>query len=150
MQADFANLKPLNPSGLVGFSKFRDPNEKSNTNGASGDKAGKKRQTDADSDDEDVDVKTEVTIKTEGDDTLDAANGMLSPEDAKRQAELAQGVQKIRVSEITTIGVDADQEIAETTTLDRRGRCSFASTSKSKVTLFKHSNGRVNPSSHFE
>ena len=97
LQADFANLKPLNPNGLKGFSTFRDPNEKSDPNGASANKGDKKRQNDVDSDDDEVDPKNEVLIKTEGDDMQDA-NDMLSPEDAKRQAELAQGVQKIRVS----------------------------------------------------
>ena len=96
MQADFANLKPLNPSGLMGFSKFRDPNESSGTNGTSRVTAGKKKHSDVDSDDDETDVAKEVFIQTEGDDVQDDS-GMLSPEDAKRQAELAQGVQKIRV-----------------------------------------------------
>ena len=111
MQADFENLKPLNPNGLMGFSKFRDPNEKSNANGTSTDKASKKRLNDVDSDDEDVDIKKEVLIKTEGDDILDA-NGMLSPEDSKRQAELAQGVQKIRVTDILQIKAELILTIA--------------------------------------
>ena len=101
MQADLANLKPLNPGGLKGFSTFRDPNEKPDTNGIS--KTAKKRQKDADSEDEEADAKKEVLIRTEGDDMQDA-NGMLSPEDAQRQAELAQGVQKIRVSNMSNIG----------------------------------------------
>lgn len=95
MQADFAKLKPLNPNGLVGFSKFRDPNERSDTNGVK-DKASKRRSNDEDSD-EDVEVTKEVLIKIEGDD-IPEANGILSPEDARRQGELAEGVQKIRVS----------------------------------------------------
>ena len=94
MQADFAKLKPLNPNGLLGFSTFRDPHEQSETNGKN--KAGKKRSNDEDSD-EDVEMPKEVLIKTEGDD-IQEANGVLSPEDAKRQRELAEGVQKIRVS----------------------------------------------------
>ena len=81
----------------MGFSTFRDPNEKADTNGSSTNKAAKRRPTDADSDDEDGDVSKEVEIKLEGDDMQDS-NGVLSPEDAKRQGELAQGVQKIRVS----------------------------------------------------
>ena len=94
MQADFAKLKPLNPNGLTGFSKFRDPNE-IDSNEDLGNKAGKKRHSIVDSDEEEADVKTEVLIKLESD--VDS-NGVLSPEDAKRQGELAQGVQKIRVS----------------------------------------------------
>ena len=96
MQADFANLKPLKPNGLAGFSKFRDPTE-ADTNGGSSSKAGKKRQNDADSDDEDAEIKNEVLIKLEGDEITES-NGVLSAEDAKRQGELAQGVQKIKVS----------------------------------------------------
>ena len=95
MQADFAKLKPLNPNGLMGFSKFRDPSERSETNGVK-DKVGKKRSNDEDSD-EDVEISKEVVIKTEGDDIHDASS-LLSPEDARRQGELAEGVQKIRVS----------------------------------------------------
>ena len=95
LQADFANLKPLNPHALSGFSKFRDPNEQSGTNGTTSSRSGKRR-TDDDSDDEDGETKKEVLIKTQGDDIPDP-NGMLSPEDAKRQTELSQGVQKIRV-----------------------------------------------------
>ena len=97
MQADFAKLKPLNPNGLMGFSKFRDPNERSETNGVK-DKVGKKRSNDEDSD-EDVEISKEVVIKTEGDDIQDASS-LLSPEDARRQGELAEGVQKIRVNYI--------------------------------------------------
>lgn len=95
MQSDFAKLKPLNPNGLMGFSQFRDPNERSETERLKN-KASKKRSNDEDSD-EDVEISKEVFIKTEGDD-MQEANGILSPEDAKRQGELAEGVQKIRVS----------------------------------------------------
>ena len=98
MQADFAKLKPLNPNGLTGFSKFRDPNE-ADSNEDSGNKAGKKRHSIVDSDDEETDAKNEVLVKLEIDDV--DSNGVLSPEDAKRQGELAQGVQKIRVSNRT-------------------------------------------------
>ena len=102
MQADFAKLKPLNPNGLTGFSKFRDPNE-ADSNEDTGNKAGKKRHSIVDSDDEETDVKNEVLIKIENDDV--DSNGVLSPEDAKRQGELAQGVQKIRVSNRTILGL---------------------------------------------
>lgn len=95
MQADFAKLKPLNPNGLMGFSKFRDPNERSETERLKN-KASKKRSNDEDSDEE-LEAPKEVLIKSEGDD-IQEVNGMLSAEDAKRQGELAEGVQKIRVS----------------------------------------------------
>lgn len=95
MQAEFAKLKPLNPNGLMGFSKFRDPNERSETERLKN-KASKKRSNDEDSDEE-VEVPKEISIKSEGDD-IQEVNGILSAEDAKRQGELAEGVQKIRVS----------------------------------------------------
>ena len=102
MQADFANLKPLNPMGLKGFSGFRDPNAGPDTNGTPAGKGGKRSKVDIDSDDEEeLDATTELLIKTEGDDVQNF-DDVLSPEDAKRQAELAQGVQKIRVSNFTT------------------------------------------------
>ena len=97
MQADFSNLKPLNPNGLKGFSQFRDPSERNDANGRSKDKSSKKSSGDVDSDD-DIDLKDEPDIKIEeGGDNPDS-NAMLSPEDARRQGELAEGVQKIRVS----------------------------------------------------
>lgn len=102
MQADFAKLKPLNPNGLMGFSKFRDPSERSETNGVKKE-VGKKRSNDDDSD-EDVEIAKEVLIKTEGDD-IQGADGMLSPEDARRQGELAEGVQKIRVSVVQSVAI---------------------------------------------
>lgn len=101
MQADFAKLKPLNPNGLMGFAKFRDPNERSETERLKN-KASKKRLNDEDSDEDVEEAPKEVSIKTEGDD-IQEVNGMLSAEDAKRQGELAEGVQKIRVSIIHSL-----------------------------------------------
>ena len=94
MQADLANLKPLKPHGLGGFSEFRDPSGQTDSNGGRSGKTGTKRGTDADSD-EDIDVKDEPDLKVE---ESEAKDTMLSPEDARRQVELADGVQKIRVS----------------------------------------------------
>ena len=91
MDANFAKLKPLSgSSGLKTFTEMRDPTER--VNGDKKDKTSKKRR-DVDSDDDvDLEVKPE-----EGEPSKDA-NAMLSPEDARRQGELAEGVQKIRVS----------------------------------------------------
>ena len=73
---------------------MRDP---SRTNGDSAkEKGGKKRQPDIDSDD-DLDAADDVVIKAEAAEDNDI-NAMLSPDDARRQGELADGVQKIRVS----------------------------------------------------
>lgn len=90
--ADFSaaasKLKPLNPKGLRDFQEFRDPSERAAHGG--GVKDEKKRVKDEDSD-EDIPIKQEADVDED-------TNAMLSPEDARRQGELAEGVQKIRVS----------------------------------------------------
>lgn len=142
MQADFAKLKPLNPNGLTGFSKFRDPNE-ADSNEDSGKKAGKKRHSIVDSDDEETDVKNQVLIKLESDDV--DSNGVLSPEDAKRQGELAQGVQKIRVSNRNNSlnNGDTHDDLAQATTFDGSFRFAFSCTRPEKVSSFEHANSRL-------
>ena len=71
---------------------MRDPTE---TNGEKSGKVGKKRQSDLDSDEED-DARDDVLAKTEDAESKEA-DADLSPEDLRRQGELADGVQKIRV-----------------------------------------------------
>jgi len=93
VKTDFANLKPLKPGGALGFSNFRDTDTWSTSSNAKG-KAIKKEFSDMDSDEEDDDT---VIVKSGEIESQDALNGLLSPEDAKRQGELAEGVQKIRV-----------------------------------------------------
>ena len=93
VKTDFASLKPLNPGGALGFSKFRDT-EPRLTSSKVKDQTIKKEFSDMDSDEEDDD---KVVVKHEDIDSQDASNNTLSPEDAKRQGELADGVQKIRV-----------------------------------------------------
>lgn len=68
---------------------MRDPTERSN-----GEKQGKdsKKRRDFDSDDE-----LETEDKAEDAEASKDANATLSPEDARRQGELAERVQKIRV-----------------------------------------------------
>ena len=87
---DFSKLGPLKTTGTVGFSGYRDT--------ANAKKKSTKRDTDAmdsDADDEDDERLPNGTydadVKQEGDKHL-------SPEDARRQGELAEGVQKIKVS----------------------------------------------------
>ena len=147
LQADFANLKPLNPNGLAGFAKFRDPNESPDTNGTHKSKSDKKRPKDVDSDDEEIEAGKEVLIKTEGDD-MQESNCMLSPEDAKHQAELASGVQKIRVDWTDQyMGTRAKLQIAETATLDGSYRFPITCTSTSSITVFEHTDCRLNTAS---
>lgn len=87
---DFGNLKPLNASaGTKNFGGYRDPSAQSPKS--------KKKVGDAmdsDADDED-DVKPSAEDADEDKD--ESRKGMLSPEDAIRQGELAEGVRKIKV-----------------------------------------------------
>lgn len=92
VQTDFANLKPLKPGGALGFTTFRDtsdPRDKSKSK-----KNGNDDEMESDEEDE---VKLEGIIKTEEVEGDDFKNSMLSPEDAKQQGELAEGVKKIKV-----------------------------------------------------
>ena len=83
-------MKPLKPGGAKGFTGFRDTDTRPpKTKGA------KKQQSDEmDSDEDDNDVQPEVKQENE---SQELSNGMLSPEDAKRSGELAEGVKKIKV-----------------------------------------------------
>lgn len=94
---DFSNLGPLNPSGTVGFSAFRDQD----TEAAKRRKARKKSNGNVggalndDSDDEDD--ENELIGKMQDIDEKDVDN-KLAPEDVKFQGELADGVNRIHVS----------------------------------------------------
>ena len=74
----------------MGFSSFRevsDPREKPSSKNGAGDAM----ESD---DDDDLEIdRVEKLAEPEGD---DFKNGLLSPEDAKRQGELAEGVKKIK------------------------------------------------------
>lgn len=95
-QLDFSNLPPLKSGGTVGFSAFRDSDKK--------DKARKKKSNgnhgdamaeDSEEDDDDV----EIVGKLDDLDDKDVKD-MLSPEDARYQGELAEGVGRIKVSAV--------------------------------------------------
>jgi hypothetical protein len=89
---DFSNLGPLNKFGTVGFSGYRD-NARSKKK--SMDKAANHDAMDSDADDNDDGPVVEQDDEADG----KQENGkMLSPEDARRQGEIAEGVQKIKVS----------------------------------------------------
>lgn len=78
----------------MGFSGFRDPNARR----ASGKAKAKASKSDSEMDsDEDEDVGSTTPLKIEDADSKADSNNMLSLEDAKRQDEVAEGVQKIRV-----------------------------------------------------
>jgi hypothetical protein len=95
-QLDFSNLAPLKPGGTIGFSSFRD-NEISSANR---NKARKKSNGSIagamveDSDEDDDDIELVETMEDVDDKDVKT---MLSPEDAKHQGELADGVGRIKV-----------------------------------------------------
>ena len=94
LNADFASLGPLKKEGTIGFSTFRDNETRPNPRR----KASKKESIDAmDSDSEDE--EDEVVGKMEDVEDIDIKkeNDLLSPEDAERTGELAEGVRKIKV-----------------------------------------------------
>ncbi|KAJ5674167.1 hypothetical protein N7462_009606 [Penicillium macrosclerotiorum] len=85
IQADFANLGPLKPGGTVGFLNFRDHDSE---------RKGKKGDDEMDSDDDDTD--NPILGKADDEEAKDD-DRFLSPDDIKRQGELADGVQRIRL-----------------------------------------------------
>ena len=101
---DFSQLKPLNPGGALGFSQFRDREGKSlrhemeRTGGAASD--------DMESDEDEA--LSDKPIKDDEADTQETSKIKLSPEDIKRQGELADGVQKIKVSPFSPFEVHTE------------------------------------------
>jgi hypothetical protein len=86
---DFANLPPLKPGGAVGFMNYR---EGENSNIAKGKKSKKASESDMDSDEDEDDA---VATKAEEEETNGTTH--LSPDDIRRQGDLAEGVRKIKV-----------------------------------------------------
>ncbi|KAJ5808282.1 hypothetical protein N7474_009551 [Penicillium riverlandense] len=86
LQADFSNIGPLKPGGGVGFLNFRD--QESNP------RKHKKGDDDMDSDDDDTD--NPILGKADDDEAKDD-DRYLSPDDIRRQGELAEGVRKIKL-----------------------------------------------------
>ena len=97
VQTDFASLAPLKPGGVLGFSTFRDNDPRFPGISASNAKSGKTGTNGAMDSDDDDDDDDEVAGKLEDVDVKEKDTGLLSPEDAKRQGELADGVRKIKV-----------------------------------------------------
>lgn len=95
-QLDFSSVGPLKSGGTVGFSSFRDNNGTARTNKSrkkSNGSATGAMAEDSDDDDDDVDIVGNIE---EADDK--EVKTMLSPEDAKYQGEIAEGVGRIKVS----------------------------------------------------
>ena len=83
---DFANLKPLKPGGARGFTGLRDGNPSPHN------RNGTLSPDDDMSDDEEREEKF-----VDADDGNDGKDEHLSPEEARKRGELADGVRKIRV-----------------------------------------------------
>jgi len=97
-QLDFSKLGPLKTSGTVGFSAFRDggdqPRRKKAHKRSNGSIGG---AMDEDSEDDDEDDSAEILTKMDDTDTK-YDKSKLGPEDARFSGELADGVNRIRVS----------------------------------------------------
>ncbi|KAI9738882.1 MAG: hypothetical protein M1818_005195 [Claussenomyces sp. TS43310] len=96
-QLDFSNLGPLKSGGTVGFSTFRDNDPtasrrskaRKKSNGSIGNAMAEDSEEDEDED--------EMIGKWDDVDEKDANKTLLSPEDAKYQGELAEGVGRIKL-----------------------------------------------------
>ncbi|KAL4785666.1 hypothetical protein BJX76DRAFT_346854 [Aspergillus varians] len=89
-QLDFASLGPIKPGGAVGFLNFRDSTE--------GQKKDKKNRAMADDADMDSDDDEDDRILNQADEEEDKDdNQHLSPDDIKRQGELAEGLRQIKL-----------------------------------------------------
>lgn len=89
---DFGALKPLNATaGTKNFGGYRD-------------KDGKAKKKSEDAMDSDADDEDDIKVEEPDDDKDPSVAGMLSPDDAIRQGELAEGVRKIKVSNYTQTG----------------------------------------------
>ena len=110
-QIDFSNLAPLNPAGTKNFSGYREASSfpRAKKGSAYNDREKKidndnddTMDSDADDDDDDDDDDDEKHSRMQAEDgegdMKDEPKGMLSPEDAARQGELAEGVRKIKVN----------------------------------------------------
>lgn len=88
---DFGSLKPLDAAaGTKNFGGYRE-------RGVRSPKAKGKAEDDMDSDADDED---DVKVEDMEDDKDQGGKGLLSPEDALKQGELAEGVRKIKVSNL--------------------------------------------------
>ena len=87
---NFGDLKPLNQKSSTStknFGGYRD-------SGAQSPKSKNANSMDSDAEDDDDDKRKDTEAEDDRDDT---GKGFLSPEDAMRQGELAEGVRKIKV-----------------------------------------------------
>ena len=94
-QLDFANIGPLKAGGTVGFTAFRDQDSETLRRRKARKKSNGNIAEDSDDDDDDDDA---VVGKMEDIDDKEGDGDKLAPEDPKFGGELADGVNRIRVS----------------------------------------------------
>lgn len=94
IQNTIENLKPLKPGGALGFSTFRDTDARPNKPYSSKKMSAYENAMESDEEEGDDADKTDELVNADGE---EFRNSMLSPEDVRRQGELAEGVKKIKV-----------------------------------------------------
>jgi hypothetical protein len=100
---DFSKLQPLKSSSTVkNFTGYRDANAAKNSVLRKLEKKGKPNgeeddEMDSEGDDDDVDYERKMPQDDEAAEAAEANGKLLSPEDAARQENLAEGVKKINL-----------------------------------------------------
>jgi hypothetical protein len=95
---DFSKLQPLKSASTVkNFAGYRDANLEKHSVLRKLDTKRKDDDDDMDSEGEEVDAEPKKSIEHDEDKDEVNANKLLSPEDAERQKELAEGVKKINI-----------------------------------------------------
>lgn len=100
-QLDFSNIGPLKAGGTVGFSAFRDQGSEAARRKKARKKSNGNVADDSDDDDDESDALTKTNDdEKDGDGDVD---GKLAADDSKFGGELADGVNRIRVSAFVPI-----------------------------------------------
>ena len=147
-QTDFADLKPLKPGGTVGFSNFRDPTARSVSSGGVKDRNRSDSEMDSD---EDEDGNSKKPEKAEEIESKDFENSLLSPEDARRQDEVAEGVQKIRVgAQMRPVSYMAELTAEPVKTSAFRRAPQLGLTGYPKIASIQHADGRFYSPSYLQ
>lgn len=94
---DFSSLKPLTSTGTKGFAGYREPGGSSSKFPKGKSKDRDEDAMDSDADDDDSNIKQE---EMDDDEVKETGKGMLSPEDALTHGEIAEGVRKMKVSNV--------------------------------------------------
>ncbi|KAN0083285.1 hypothetical protein V8E54_002373 [Elaphomyces granulatus] len=101
LQPDFSNLAPLKPGGTIGFLHFREGDDKASKSGTKS-KQGSESDMDSDEDEDDP------VVGKADDEEAKETEPHLSPDDIRRQGELAEGVRKIKLKRQHSVEPFAD------------------------------------------